>query len=374
MHPWHDAKDFSDVHESRREQAVEDLIPRIKALGDEVDEPGALSRYAYHREVEKQLALAMRSAAAWARQHRQHKVADDLIRTAEKLCNCRLAGPFGLNRDGRTVIAWEQKCGCSKYCPDESRSEAKRLRDRYEATIIEHVNRGGRVYKCWFTLPNYPGERLREGMRHIFKRFRDRLIRAIKKGHNRFGIDGALVILEAPLSCDRDWNIHLNVILLTRGWLDFGAVREHWGGFHCKFREHKDFDDQGMTGLFNEMVKYSTRAMPEKSNDGKHQAPAMIEWQPWELIEWHLANKGFRRTRSYGSLFRVGKPETDFAMPTHWLGRIEFRPPVYAIILRRHNLALHRDLLLDSKHFGLNLIRGDKSTRKTRAHRPTGPP
>lgn len=40
-------------------------------------------------------------------------------------------------------------------------------------------------------------------------------------------------------------------------------------------------------------------------------APPMIEWTAEEFIEWWLAHQKFRRSRGYGCLYRLGKPEKE---------------------------------------------------------------
>ena len=375
VHPWHDAKETARRFCDRQERYLSELFPRSRAFGDDVDDPGKLSKFHQHRIAETAVANAIwRSAIPRARELERYDDADRLSKRALAMFSCRHRGPVGYNADGKLIVQWEEKCGLAKYCPDEAVKESKRLGDSYLEPTIEHRRKGGRVYKGVLTLPNYPGGRLKEGVRHAFARWKSKLWRAINNGENKFGIEGALVILEAPLGKDGDWNIHLNVILLTRGFLSYKNVYDSWGGFNLHLKRHLQFDDEGMSGLFNEVVKYGTRAMPEKSSDGQHTAPAMIEWEPWELIEWHLANKGFRRTRSYGCLFKIGKPDNDFEMPTHWLGRIEYRSNHYVFIRRQHNLALYRDMLLDGDARALNLVRGDKSTTKRRGNTPRGPP
>ncbi len=352
---------------------LEQLFPRSVDLGDDVDDAGKLSNYHQHRIAEAAIAdRFLRVAVPRARELQRWEDADRMFKRAGKMLACRQRGPCGLNTDGNVVVAWEEKCSLTKYCPDESQHEAKRLAEIYMPAIHEHRRQGGRVYKAWFTIPNYPGGRLREGLRHLPKRFRNRIMRTVKNGEQAFGIDGALIIVEAPLSRDRDWNVHLNVILLTRDWLDYKALRAQWA-FNVEIKQHTQFDDGGMADLFNEMIKYSVAALPEKSNDDKHRnkAPAMIEWTADELIEWDTAMNGYRRTRGYGSLHGLGKPDVTPAKVLRWLGYIRYKSHGYELTRRAHDLPLHRAMLLASNHPALDLIRGNKSTT---TNRPRGPP
>ncbi len=371
VHPWHDARCNAERFESNQDKLIAELLPRSIGFGDDVDDPGKLSKFHNHRIAESAVATQiLLQAVPRARELGRYDDADRLHQRATAMLCCRRHGPVGYNSDGKIIVAWEAKCGLAKYCPDEAIKESKRLGEIYLEPILEHRHQGGRVYKGVLTLPNYPGGRLEEGVRGIFKRWMSKLWRAEKGGDNKFGIEGALLILEAPLGVNDDWNVHLNFILLTHGWLDYAALREAWG-CNLHITEHQDFTDRGMAGLFNEMIKYGTRALPEKSSDGKHQAPAMCLWTGDELLEWDCAMYGLRRTRGYGALFGLGKPDKPRARVLEWLGYLHYKKSGYEFVRRAHDLSLHTDMLLKYQHFDLNLIRGDKSTTKPPA---TGPP
>ena len=377
-HPYHDCKRIAGDYEAEQEIAREFFEPQHKLLGAERDDPGALSVYHKHRIVERQIAEKLYyDVAPFAESVQRETLAAQVRRTAIKMYQCRTAGRFGIGPQGRTVMAWDDKCSSSKLCPDESRHEGQRLYDRYADVICEHERRGGRVYKAWFTLPNYPGGRLAESQRYIFKRFRNKIMRATRKGKNKFGIEGALVICEAPLSEARDWNTHLNVILLTRGWLSYENLRDAWG-WNTEIRQHNRFDERGMSDLFNEMVKYAVKTTPTKSIEKyiRHDtnAPAFIDWTPAEILEWFEANQHFRRTRAYGCLHGIGKPERPDTQPRRWLGSVTWHPTGYEITWRGHNLG---DIVNDMLRFGnagLDLIRGDRSTENHGYNYATGPP
>jgi len=376
-HPWYDCKRIAAQFELDRDQVREHLLPKYAWLGDDADDPGMLSMYEKHRIVERQVAdYYYYELAPYADAGGFLEVGDRIRKTALKMYQCRTSGPVGIV-DGKPIIFWDSKCSCSKLCPDEARHEAQRLFDQYADAVREHGERGGRVYKFWPTLPNYPGGRLREGMRHLCKRFRDKIVRAQKKGSNKFGHVGSLLILENPLSEDRDWNVHANGIMLTKGWLSYKNLRAAWG-FDFEVRQHTDFSEKGMHNLFNEMVKYSVRTVPEKSDDKsrrhKTNAPPLIEWTPAEALEWHLASHGFRRTRSYGSLHGIPKEKRSAPKPHYWVGRVEYHSDRYRVTWRQHNLAYLAEGMLDLSRRDLDLIRGDNSTTKTRGYDSTGPP
>lgn len=374
-HPYHDCKRIAADFEAEQEIAREFFCPQHKLLGAERDDPGALSVYERHRIVERQVADKLYcDVAAYAHSIQRDDLADTVRATALKMFQCRTGGAFGIGAHGRPIIAWDSKCSCSKLCPDEARHESRRLFDRYADVICEHERNGGRVYKAWFTLPNYPLGDLADGQRVLFKDFRNKIMRGLYKGAQKFGIDGSLVILEAPLSEGRDWNLHLNVILLTKGWLSYWKLRNVWG-FDMEIRQHNQFGEKGMTALFNEMVKYAVRTVPEKSGS-KHRsnAPAFIDWTPAEMLEWLDANRNFRRTRAYGCLHGVGKPDLPNLKPRRWLGRLDWHPDGYRITWRENNLADIANYMLRFGRHGFDLIRGDRSTENHNCNNATGPP
>jgi hypothetical protein len=173
-----------------------------------------------------------------------------------------------------------------------------------------------------FTQPNDPAGDLARGMRRIFRRFRA-LLRARADRRLLFPqVRGALAVLEAPLGAARDWHVHLNVILVHKGFLDWGAVRRRWH-WNVEFRQLPRAP--GAVGAaLTELIKYAVAATVAKSAahaaEGKTRAPPMLEWTGAELEEWLLAFHRFRRTRAYGCLYGLGKPEAETLGPIVWLG------------------------------------------------------
>lgn len=362
-HPFHDCQRIAAEFEDDKDLARDLLLPRHKALGDERDDPGALSVYERHRIAEHQVAgFLLHQVAPYAAENDAQDMADTIHGIALDMYDCRTSGHVGIGTHRKLIVAWDSKCSQARLCPDESRHQAQRLFERYNNAIVDHVRQGGRVYKLWPTLPNYPLGRLREGKRHIFKRWRDRIVRPQKNKKSRFGHEGSLVIQEDPRSIAPGWNVHLNVIMLTRGRLDFWKVREAWG-CNIEMREHQVFTEKGLHELFNEMVKYSMRTVPEKSASKDHvKAPAFVDWTPVEALEWYKAGVRFHRVRSYGTLYGVGKPERPQVRPLYWLGVLRWQPTGYGVTWREHNLAdISRHMLrMDCRT--LDLIQGKRST------------
>ena len=240
-----------------------------------------------------------------------------LERYPEKLRTARQTGCFGLRRDnGRPIIYWDEKAGLSRLCPDDAREEAQRLKRRVLEPLQAAQADGASLDYVVFTTPNAKPGALHHGMKAIYRRLR----RVLPKFPQ---IKGALCVLEAPLGQARDWNVHLNVILVTRGFMDWKALRSAW---HWNLEIRRLPKAPGaIQGALAELIKYAVAATVSKSEDhaGRSPAPPMLEWTGPELTEWLCAMHGFRRTRTYGVLYRLPKPQPDVG-PIVWLGRVSW--------------------------------------------------
>jgi hypothetical protein len=254
-----------------------------------------------------------------------------LERYPEKLRSARQTGCFGLRRDtGRPIVFWDEKAGLSRLCPDDAREEAQRLKRRVLEPLQAAQADGASLDYVVFTTPNAkPGE-LRHGMQAIYRRF--------KKVMPKFPqIKGALCVLEAPLGQARDWNVHLNVILVSRGFMDWKALRAAW---HWNLEIRRLPKAPGaIAGALSELIKYAVASTASKSEEhaGRSPAPAMLEWSGAELTEWLCAMHAFRRTRTYGVLYRLPDPEPDVG-PVVWIGQVRMQ----------HGRYVHSVPLLDS--------------------------
>jgi len=265
-----------------------------------------------------------------------------LERYPERLRLARQGGHSGIRlKDGKLVVFWDNKAGLSRLCPDDAREEAMRLRRRITPARDELRASGHRFLYAVFTMPNSAAGDLRKGMAAIYRRFRNLLRAKNSDGELVFPqIKGALTVLEAPLGRERDWNVHLNVILPVKGFLDFGELRKHWHwNVECRWIS----DAPGaFESAFAELIKYAVAATVAKSAehlvDGKSTAPPMLEWKPDELLEWLRAMHGFRRTRSYGAFYGLEKPEAEDLGPIVWIGTVNMHGGRY----------VHRLALLDS--------------------------
>ena len=112
---------------------------------------------------------------------------------------------------------------------------------------------------------------------------------------------------------------------------------------------------------FLEVVKYAAKHIGEKSSDGSHtKSLGMTSW-PWEnWHEWFVAGKGFRRSRSYGCLYRFdGIPDKGVALEdVIWCGSIAHDGTGYQLNLNRHSSALKAVDLIQADNFasrGVNI-------------------
>jgi hypothetical protein len=281
----------------------------------------------------------------------------------DKLRNARRTGTFGLNlRSGRGIVLWDEKASLSRLCPDDAREEAKRLEKRYTPAIEQAWAEGCHLQYAVFTMPNFKRGELAKGMKKIFDRFRALIKRKDADGNLVFPeIQGALCVLEAPLGASRDWNVHLNVYLVVKGFCDYRKLRDLWH-WNVYFKKLPTGDLEALKASFRELIKYGVQTTGEKSehhaardstrdssveweegvlpvDDGsapsnRAAAPPMLAWTGDELGEWLMAMRGFRRTRSYGSLFGAPKVVPEELADVVWLGSVRLRGGMYALRLR----------------------------------------
>jgi hypothetical protein len=308
-----------------------------------------------------------------------------IAKIPDKLRQARKTGTFGVHAmSGRGVVLWDDKASLSRLCPDDAREEAARLEKRYIDLVTEQWKQGCDVYYSVFTVPNVERGKLGHGMKKIYERFR----RLVKKPDGKREakmpeIEGALCVLEAPLSAGRDWNVHLNALLIARGFVDYGKVRELWH-WNVEIKRLPRGDLEALRGAFREVIKYAVLAVAEKSSDKAHAgqadqnsmaqsaieadpaagyetaagepcldgvdgltaepgapweakrrpAPPMMAWSAGELCEWLLAFHGFRRTRSYGSLYGAPKPAPAALEEFVWVGYVRLQAGAYRLKLR----------------------------------------
>lgn len=304
-------------------------------------------------EAQEQLELEL--PACSLRHEIRRALAEKIERDVLPLCNgqwlhryarllraARWSGAVGYAPlKGKNVVFWDQKAGLSRLCPDDAREEAMRLHRRVLNPLEALQADGHALHYCVFTTPNVGPGGLRAEMISICKRFRGIFKAKNKDGELRFPqVKGALCVLEAPLGWARDWNVHLNVILVVKGYLSWEELRAWWY-FDVSMRQLA----QGpgvVKGALCELIKYAVAATAAKS--ATHQAkedrpppPPMLEWTGSELLEWLRAMRGFRRTRTYGCLFRLKRPEPEDLGQIIWLGRIDHDGTSYKLSSRLLN-------------------------------------
>lgn len=300
----------------------------------ELDLPG----YSLNHHIRKQLAKALEErvlplcGGKWVHNY------------IDRLRKARWSGAVGYSlAKGKSVVYWDEKAGLSRLCPDDAREEAMRLSRKVLDPLEEHQAAGMALHYAVFTSPNAAPGGLRREMARIMKCFRDRILKAkFPDGSLVFPeIKGALCVLEAPLGSARDWNVHLNVILVVDGYLDYEKLQHRW---HWNVDVRKLAEGPGVVkGALCELIKYAVAATVSKSaqkaaeaatlRDGtpREPPPPMLEWTGAELLEWLRAMRGFRRTRTYGCLFRLKKPPKEDLGQIVWLGRLDYEGGRYHV-------------------------------------------
>lgn len=271
--------------------------------------------YRQRREIEARLADYLdEHAEAFA-------LVRELREAPAKLRACRRAGVWGERSEGgrsKLVMGWDFKCGMTRLCPDESRAEQRRLVRRYKPAALAWVKEKPalrRIQKGVVTWPNIPAGELAPMKRRMCKEFSAfvKLFPTIK---------GVLVSQEDPLGAGGEWNLHMNIVLLIEGRIDWLALIEQWtartrhlfptceaGHFQIRMRELPRHNEHELDAALREVIKYPV----------KHQDMRGLE--PNRFLEWWNAGLRFRRTRSYGVLFRIEEVKRERGEVV-WYGRV----------------------------------------------------
>ena len=263
----------------------------------------------------------------------------------------RRAWSWGSRPNGDQVIIWDDKSGLLRLDPDEAREDAQRLSERYSPELLKRMKNGNGAHYAVFTLPNFAAGDLKKGMDAIYRRYANLLRKQLGKKKLFPEILGSIGVIETPLAADGTWNVHLNVILLTRSRFEAGLYKKLRRAWYWNVHLNPIQADVGdLARTFRELIKYATRTVPEKSADKagrKSRAPALIEWPAERFIEWHKAHQGFRRTRTYGKLYgkNVPKPEPSSLDDVTWHGAVHCAPDRFFAqvplidLIPGHNLA-----------------------------------
>lgn len=302
--------------------------------------------YAHRRQIENQIAEYLDRNGLYP----------DLV---GKLHSCRQSGSYGYRKtesgENKPIVAWDIKCNLLRLCPDESRQEAQRLAERYVPAIAkwQREKRGRQIQYCVLTWPN-----IKPGGLKITKRWMFSHLNRWLKGKSCAAVRGCLAVQEDPLAADGTWNVHINLILLVEGHFDWKKARAAWycRGKHLFPAHYKDFQVHfarvghsavSLARAVLELVKYSAKHVSgdhagrshvdtHTSDDrGAKVAPGIIDWPSERFVEWWEAGKGFRRTRSYGALYKVPEPDRDQfdCEEVTWCGRIKYDPDARAYTL-----------------------------------------
>lgn len=310
------------------------------------------------RDVRKQLAEKFFLVYRYVARQRGHESAKQYLAMADQLLDARPCGVYGADPladvdENPRVEQWANRAGLVKYCPDDAREEAQRVARLYVDRLAREDARGHILRSAVFTWPNVPQWHLGAAVDGIYESFRRMLLQRVDgtiaerwddPQRRRRDLVGAWACLEAPLSgrYEREplqaWNVHLNVILVFRradeleharvvnGQTvpDYQPLVDAWGSM-VHFDVIPSGDVDAMRAAVRELVKYPVKAISEKSAEERKPkrdkfgrllppAPPMVEWPDCYVDEWHIAHKGFRRTRSWGNLYYPscrGTPEAN---------------------------------------------------------------
>lgn len=418
--PWHESAVNEQIIQDaifrfeldlKENIAKNDLLNKIKKASAEIsiDLPAMNKRRAHEHALADYIKRVIEPGGVIDINKKNTHLSVDPFEIAEKLYKCRGKVYVGLDtKRNSKVFLYPDKCGFGKLCPDEARVESERLKEKYIPAVLEFLQaKKGNTFQSWvLTGENVPGKSLLEMKQKMFADF-SRLLKT-KKMRN---IKGALVIQEDPLAKDGLFNVHLNVIVLARGKIDWKAIRRSWGKMinfdsakDCRNKTIKKLKKKGkdisslgneavLVHAFSEICKYATKTVSEKSAEklGLSQAPAMVDWSGESWRQWFAANHGFRRTRSYGVLFDPAGFMWDSASEftrSRWLRKAEFDLSLSACAWRKGDNSLDRsqrevlkDIILGIERsslkfvkwfavgaycqrrgylFSINLIQGDK--------------
>jgi hypothetical protein len=358
--------DTADAHAGRRHQQPEESA----RFGELLTDPVTGETRSYASLIDPAMASVAQFEAGLthyaSRAQIRHMLATKI---ADKLRNARRTGTYGLHAmSGRGIVLWDEKASLSRLCPDDAREEASRLQKRYAPLVEQKWREGCDVHYAVFTMPNFRRGELAKGMKKIFDRFKSLIKRKDADGALIFPeIEGAICVLEAPLGRDRDWNVHLNVMLVVRGFLDWQKLRQAWH-WNVHFKRLPRGNLEQLQASFRELIKYAVRATAEKSEHhaardstresdveadpapgcepgagepssdtscrNRAVAPPMLAWTGEELAEWLEAMHGFRRSRSYGCLYGAPKPEAADLEEFVWIGYVRWRDGAYRVNVR----------------------------------------
>lgn len=271
--------------------------------------------------------------------------------------------------DGKEVFLWEHKTGAPLLDPDDARQEASRLKRRLIPALMDQLRAGARVYPCTATWPDVAPGGLAHRVRFLLRKLAK--VRKVRKdGKLRFPqIKGWFAVLESPLSWDRDWHCHLNVMLVCDAYLSVAEFRQWWShivqfanqGRPIVYNPALDTlqgktAEQRIEAALRELIKYPVRTVAEKSAGGKRAVslakqiaaskretddgaavntdvdrtpPPMTEWTAAEWLEWWGAHQRFRRTRTNGCLYKLPKPEKESLCDFRAVSTVHFRKGRY---------------------------------------------
>ena len=240
---------------------------------------------------------------------------EEFYEYATRLLNARHSGQYALTDEFETLMLWDKKAGLVKLCPDDAREDGQRVAHRYgpaiQMAVAGYDPRPGKDLEpikpceCHYavlTVPNCALGELEQTIADAIARFQ-----SIFGVRGQFPeIKGSMLTVEAPMSAEGLWNVHLNVLLVVERQAKKKAAWDKWREA-WKYDAHFHWLNAcggDLAPALLELCKYPLEAIASKSGRKSAGIPA-LNWSPWAFLEWWDAFYGKRRVRSYGLLYRL---------------------------------------------------------------------
>ncbi len=238
------------------------------------------------------------------------------------LRSCRTHGQVFANPGvgGNALIAiFDEKCGRVRLCENEAASRSKRLGKHYTRAALYLLERWPTAEIQMWTLspPNVPLGSLRDGLVDICARVRNG-IRSVR------GRMHALVSVEVVRSPLDDWNVHVHLLVLKHGRIDYTRVRE----WFPDARVSAEFvREREMVRLERHRIARRGGLQPENVPRGTLIASAlretikyftkptsMVGWPGEDWLEWWRATRGRRMFSPYGAFHASHKIDSSLVV------------------------------------------------------------
>jgi hypothetical protein len=220
---------------------------------------------------------------------------------ADKLLRCRRKGVLCCDAtSGRMMSRWLEKCGLTRWCPQEAAARADQLSLDHVPTIVELVtaDRNRRLMSGVFKLGLCdPGrlEAARQSLWEQFAQWRERTP----------GVVAAFAAFEATWQREEQWLAHLHCLLVLEGSCDWDGAVAAWPGELDWETMDRPCSVDALCRFFRYVMSPTPYKSALKHARGESTAPPFSAWPDARVLEWDSVHVGHRRTRAYGELYNV---------------------------------------------------------------------